>query len=623
MMHSAPLEMGEPVDLHEDSDKALHHQLESSWGSTPTLVVDELTDLLVPRQAAFAELGPAFALSSIPKLHSNTDTPVKLYLDFDGHIESQWGGFSNVVTPVYDIDGDATTFSQQELDNIVEVWKRVAEEFAPFHIDVTTEDPGDFTDGVGMRISIGGDGAWTGGYYGGVAYLNTFSWSSISNNAYVFSDNMWSAKHVAEASSHEAGHAFGLYHQSTYDSAGNKVREYNMGNSQWAPHMGVGYSSQVTTWHNGTSSQSSSTYQDDMAILAGSRNGFGYRPDDHGGDAISATSLMTSGANLQNSGLISRNADADWFAFSTFDGNVSFTVQVAEVGANLDAVIELRDADGSLITTVDPSATLGASLSTQLATGSYYLVVRSTGQYGHVGTYTINGTVTLLQNFAFEQSTLVVSGSDADDAFRYLGGSRDRVLLNNQIVDLGNLNTTQIRFDGGAGIDRVHVSDGDAQTTLVNLWSSGGRFQTGNYLIEAYDIDRIVLDGEGGNPAVFINLTSLLPGEIAAMGSSSIRSVTDGGSRGASQLITMEGSSQVRLQATPRVHEFVMERWVEQRDQDAWLTYGAIARPALSSVQPALDRIEASGRIELDEQRNDWEHGPAIDELLSLDFRVV
>lgn len=616
-MHSAPLEMGEPIDAHEDSNRTLQHQLESSWNGSPTLAVDELTDLLVPRQTAFAELGPAFALSSIPKLHSNTDTPVKLYLDFDGHFESQWGGFSNVVTPVYDIDGDATTFSQQELDNIVEVWKRVAEDFAPFHIDVTTEDPGDFTDGVGMRISIGGDGAWTGGYYGGVAYINTFSWSSIFNNAYVFSDNLWTAKHIAEASSHEAGHAFGLDHQSTYDSNGNKIREYNMGDSQWAPHMGVGYSSQVTTWYNGTSSQSSTTYQDDMAILAGSRNGFGYRPDDHGGDAISATSLMTSGASLQDSGLITLNNDADWFAFSTFNGNVSFTVQVTEVGANLDAVIELRDVDGSLITTVDPSATLGASLSTQLATGSYYLVVRSTGQYGHVGAYTIDGTVTLLQNFAFEQSTLVVSGSDADDAFRYLGGSRDRVLLNNQIVDLDNLNMTQIRFEGGAGIDRVHISDGDAQTTLVNLWSSGGRFQTGKYLIEAYDIDRIVLDGEGGNPAVFINLTSLLPGEIATMGSSPMRSVSNGGSRGALSLISTERASQVRLQATPRVHEFVMEQWGEQSDHDVWSTPGAFDHPALSIEQPALNRIE------LGEEINDWERGQAFDELLSLDFQVA
>ena len=41
----------------------------------------------------------------------------------------------------YSMDADAA-FSEAELDVVQEVWARVAEDYAPFDVDVTTEDPG-------------------------------------------------------------------------------------------------------------------------------------------------------------------------------------------------------------------------------------------------------------------------------------------------------------------------------------------------------------------------------------------------------------------------------------------------------------------------------------------------
>ena len=41
----------------------------------------------------------------------------------------------------YTRDGSAA-FSDAELDVVQEVWARVAEDYAPYNIDVTTEDPG-------------------------------------------------------------------------------------------------------------------------------------------------------------------------------------------------------------------------------------------------------------------------------------------------------------------------------------------------------------------------------------------------------------------------------------------------------------------------------------------------
>lgn len=132
--------------------------LETHDGENTEVHYDSLADVQFNQEGELdqAEIGPLASLDSIPLLHSNPNSPVKLYLDFDGHFEAQWGGFYNVVTPVYDIDGDATTFSQQELNNIYEIWQRIAEDFAPFNVDVTTEEPPSFEDGVAMRASIGG-----------------------------------------------------------------------------------------------------------------------------------------------------------------------------------------------------------------------------------------------------------------------------------------------------------------------------------------------------------------------------------------------------------------------------------------------------------------------------------
>jgi len=335
--------------------------------------------------------GPVAALDNIPILHSNAGASASIYLDFDGHFESNWGSYSNVTTPAFDRDGDTSSFSQSEIDQMIEIWERVAEDYAPFDIDVTTEDPGDFSNGVALRISIGGNGSWYGSA-GGVAYINTFT-NSIVNTVYVFSSNLYNARTVAEASSHEAGHGFGLHHQSSYDANGNKTAEYNQGNSAWAPIMGVGYYSTVTTWHDGPNSYGSTSYQDDMALISRTANGFGYRADDHGGSAQDATALAVSGTSGAGSGIIEQNNDTDWFSFSTGAGSITLDVDVRQVGANLDVVLELLDEQGNLVASADPSNSLDATITANVSAGDYNLVVRSTGVYGYVGTYTVDATL--------------------------------------------------------------------------------------------------------------------------------------------------------------------------------------------------------------------------------------
>ena len=169
-------------------------------------------------------------LTSVPILNSLAGAAVSVYLDFVGHFDATWGGYQNITTPVFDQDGDATTFSNGELTTITDVWQAVSEDYAPFKVNVTTAAPPSFANGAALLVAIGGDGAWTGGTYGGISYVNSFT-NSLSNTVFVFAKNLANgyAKYVADAASHEAGHGFGLNHQSQYNASGSKVAEYYAG----------------------------------------------------------------------------------------------------------------------------------------------------------------------------------------------------------------------------------------------------------------------------------------------------------------------------------------------------------------------------------------------------------
>ena len=354
---------------------------------------DDYVDAEYEAQLAAGSAAASYPLTSIPLLHSLPGATASIYLDFDGHFEAQWGSHANVTTPVFDLDGDATTFSDTELTRITNIWKRVTEDFAPFQVDVTTENPGNFSNGHGLRVSIGGDGAWLGTPAGGVAYIGNFT-SSVPNTVYVFPDSLGrNEKSMAEASSHESGHAFGLQHQSTFDANGIKTAEYNPGGGGWAPIMGVSYSQALSTWYNGTSSLGSTTLQDDLSVISDEENGFGYRPDDHPDTVGSGTPLVLTGNTVAGSGIIETMTDVDAFSFSTDAGLITLNVNVAALGPNLDTVIELRNSSGTLIASAAPTDNLASVISTNVIAGDYTLLVKSTGDYGRLGQYTVSGTV--------------------------------------------------------------------------------------------------------------------------------------------------------------------------------------------------------------------------------------
>jgi len=139
------------------------------------------------------------------KLHSRPGAPRRILLDFDGHVVTS-GAWRGALTPPYSTDADPA-FSDDDLLSIGAIWRSVAEDFAAWEVDVTTDDDGQDLSGWGVRVAIGGtcSGVLGGSCgWGGVAYLSSFgkpSWQP----ALVFSERLATAKKTAEATSHEIG----------------------------------------------------------------------------------------------------------------------------------------------------------------------------------------------------------------------------------------------------------------------------------------------------------------------------------------------------------------------------------------------------------------------------------
>ena len=169
----------------------------------------------------------------IPVFNSNLGAPATLFLDFNGHYEEWWSQYFDNYTPEYDTDGSPSSLNATEKNEIREIFMRVAEDFSPFNINVTTVDPGGWdgwdTTNTGSRLRVAIGGSPNGWYTDdpnsdalGVAMVGSYYKSYYDNLVYIFSANMSSPTHIAQAVSHETGHAFGLEHQNNSGSAAKR-----------------------------------------------------------------------------------------------------------------------------------------------------------------------------------------------------------------------------------------------------------------------------------------------------------------------------------------------------------------------------------------------------------------
>ena len=388
----------------------------------------------LPSEGSFSPRLLGTASNSVsPAFSSRPGAVATLLLDFDGIVwEGTWAGRTPGTVPAYDLDGNPSTFTAGEIQDIHHIWTRVAEAYSPFDVNVTTVDPGDFTQPrVSLRVVIGGSNEWYSTGAGGVAYVGGFTFSSANaygRTSWVFEqvlqprDNdppvTTHVKKVADATIHEAGHQFGLSHQAWFDENGNFVDSYRRSTDGGftAPNMGVAYQAIRSLWSDGPRAAGNPpqpVQQLDLDILsstvddpAGSYwNGFGFRPDDWGNDIGSALQMSHYAGVLTSFGVIEQSTDADLFYFFSEGGDVQIEVDGAQFGQMLDVVLNLYDSAGDLLFTdspplaLDPDLDYGldASFAGFLDEGDYYLGVLSNGGYGDIGQFfvTVTGAVSV------------------------------------------------------------------------------------------------------------------------------------------------------------------------------------------------------------------------------------
>jgi PKD repeat protein len=349
----------------------------------------------------------AYPASMTFKLHSLPGASKVIYLDFDGHTTAgtYWNNSygSQITSLPFDLDGSGTRWNTVEMDRIQLIWQRIAEDFLPFNIDVTTQDPGtealrrtDANDAYyGVRVVISPSNFYSTGA-GGVAYLGSFTWAT-DTPCYVFTQQLGGGneKYTAEAASHEAGHTLGLMHDGITGGAA-----YYQGQGSWASIMGVGYYKSLVQWDKGEYTNANNK-QDDLAVITGSY-GVSFRTDDHGNAMGTATALTIANQALSGSGIIGHPTDKDYFYFTTGAGTINITVNPDPVSPNLDIKAELLNSAGTAVASSDPAG-LSASLSANLTSGTYYLVIDGVGaglptstgysDFGSLGAYSITGNI--------------------------------------------------------------------------------------------------------------------------------------------------------------------------------------------------------------------------------------
>jgi hypothetical protein len=374
-------------------------------------------------------------------LHSRPGAKKLIYLNFRGHtfegspyttnkcyaLNGTVSCPTKIVTGAYDTDGDPTTFSVTELNNIKSIWQRVAGNFAPFDVDVTTELPvadkllmtSSTDEYYGTHILITQRNNYFCTTCGGVTkgVMNSIYSSSYTdrNNimAFAFEDQLGNGnpKYTADCITHEVGHTLGLMHDGLLSTAAEAstswYKTYGLtyyvghgsGETGWAPIMGTNYYKPVGQWSKGEY-LGANNQVDEVAKIAVLLPII--TADDAGNTGYVATT-KTYAQIKSMSGIIEKVGDIDVYKFPIATAG-TYTIKVApELSATMDLKVTLVNAaNGALITAVNPTANLYGTITATLPVGNYYLKIESvafgdpltTGfsTYGGIGRYVVTMT---------------------------------------------------------------------------------------------------------------------------------------------------------------------------------------------------------------------------------------
>jgi Metallo-peptidase family M12B Reprolysin-like len=442
-----------------------------------------VTTLDEPQAAAI----PVVPFPDPLKYHSRPGAANVIFLDFDGHIitDTAWNsslGRTQIVARAFSSDGDPDTYSDTEQAVIKRVWQRVAEDFAPFHVDVTTEEPPVFHDRVAHALitrntDVDGNNNPS-PTAGGVAYVNIFANFNFdyASPAWVYHNNLGNSDaNIAEAASHEIGHNMGLSH----DGRTNGVTYYNghgSGATSWAPIMGTGYGKNVSEWSMGEYYMANNL-QDDLVILAGKLT---YRPDNvptttfypdflqlTSNRFIRASTPETDPSNINpaNKGVIENRHDTDTWAFASGAGTINISARpwigpANTRGGNLDIKMTLLDSNDTILAESDPASETIANIQSVVSGGVYQLRVENSSfgdplsstpsgytDYASIGHYYITGVVSDATGINVAPAASLINATDVNS-----GGETSYIFsilfADNDAIPLDSLGDDDVRVTG-------------------------------------------------------------------------------------------------------------------------------------------------------------------------------
>ena len=350
---------------------------------------------------------PIYPTTQTFALHSKPGSSRTIFLDFDGATvqNTAWNTGTKPITNGthigYDTDGYPSTFSTAEQGWIQEVWREVAESYAPFDVDVTTQDvgsaawtrssPTDLTFGTHVVITSStaaqqqacgtclGE-AWTG-------VFDQIDAPGYYQPAWVFATNpAYAPMIIAQAAAHETGHTLGLTHDGTVAHGTTAASPYYAGTSAWGPVMGSSSKRAVTQFSSGEYPYANNT-QDDLLIMQ--THLLTVRPDDYG-NTFAAPASLGAHAWYDASGVIGTRSDVDVFRVD-LPCSTTLSANVNGIGPQsaLDASLEVLNSTGSVIASSTPPSTwagdppvssgMDAAVSVPVTSGTYYLRVDGVG----------------------------------------------------------------------------------------------------------------------------------------------------------------------------------------------------------------------------------------------------
>lgn len=392
-------------------------------------------------------------LLTVPALSSSPNAQMTVFLDFDG--QDYGNQIVRVQTnpnldlermsaiPGFTIDGTPGPDSAAEERLIEEIFYRVAEDFRPFNVNVTTVQP---PAGVlQIRVSVGGNGivqynvltrvfdqngqliqiivgpAQTYRFTSPVfAEVNAYR-NNQGNPVLIFPQQLTAAEQngqtIARLISQGVGRQLGLQNQP------------GLGTADSGPIMADLNANPIRdTWANSTGN----LIQDDLARLT-IANGIQQRADDFNGDTLQTAAnasqdLVSSSVGTpveiakgiinyrpnaavfpdrdifrtvldltQTTGTAELSIDVSGLDLSTHTFRDGTTDATLNPGSNLDVVVNLYSANGTLLASDSPSPGINGQITFEIPSTAipgnrllvYYIEVTTTSEYGSLGEYTV------------------------------------------------------------------------------------------------------------------------------------------------------------------------------------------------------------------------------------------